>query len=75
MGRLYKCSYCSGSGKDAYYSTRPCRACGGSGSIFVPYDNAIRCGYCNGSGRDAYYSTQPCRSCGGAGHTAPGIQI
>jgi hypothetical protein len=73
MGKLVRCEYCRGSGSDRHKS-EPCRACGGSGQILIPYDNPVRCKYCDGSGADRYES-RPCRSCKGAGVTAPGIQL
>jgi DnaJ-class molecular chaperone len=72
MGDTVRCAYCSGSGDDRYLR-EPCRACGGSGQIFLPYDNSVRCGFCSGSGDDRY-ERKPCRACGGAGRIAPGIQ-
>lgn len=72
MGKNVRCAYCRGSGEDRHLNS-PCRACGGSGTIFIPYDNAVRCNYCRGSGEDRH-KNEPCRSCGGAGVTAPGIQ-
>ena len=73
MGQNVRCAYCGGNGDDRYKRS-PCDACGGSGQIYVPYDNAVRCNYCGGSGDDRY-ERKPCRSCHGAGVTAPGIQL
>jgi len=72
MGDMCKCAFCRGSGEDRH-SRNPCRACGGSGQIYLPYDNSVPCGYCSGSGEDRH-SHNPCRVCGGAGRVAPGIQ-
>jgi DnaJ-class molecular chaperone len=73
MGKLVRCSYCKGKGRDPYRN-RPCRACGGSGQVLIPYDNPVKCSYCRGTGRDPY-KNEPCRACKGAGIIAPGIQL
>jgi DnaJ-class molecular chaperone len=72
MGNMVKCAYCRGSGDDRHKNI-PCRACGGSGQLVIPYDNPVNCSYCRGSGDDRHID-QPCRACHGAGVIAPGIQ-
>ena len=72
MAIAVECSFCNGSGVDRYKNDS-CRACGGSGTMIIPYDNPVDCNFCNGSGVDRYRNDK-CRVCGGAGVAPPGIQ-
>jgi len=72
MAVTTSCAFCRGSGVDKYRSDA-CRACGGSGKMVIPYDNAVKCNFCNGSGVDKYKSDK-CRTCNGAGVMPPGLQ-
>jgi len=73
MGTMVRCAYCGGSGDDRYVRDA-CKACGGSGQIYIAYNNYVKCNFCVGSGDDRY-EKKSSRVRKGAGVTAPGIQI
>lgn len=73
MSAYKTCAYCKGTGDDRY-KRDACEACSGSGTMVVPYDNAVTCAFCGGSGDDRY-ERRPCRVCQGAGVCPPGLQV
>ena len=72
MAKSLKCAFCRNTGVDRFRNDA-CRACGGSGTMVVPYDNSVPCNFCNASGADRF-KNEKCRVCGGAGEAPPGIQ-
>jgi len=67
-GKIIKCAFCEGKGKDPFEllsSLATCQVCGGRGIVTVS-EPAIKCAFCEGTGihRDQRLT---CTVCGGKG--------
>lgn len=59
------CALCKGNGKEGWFASEPCKACGGKGTLLV-LEPAQKCPYCNGKG-SLWDMQGSCPTCNGTG--------